>query len=280
MRGADGRLLTFRPMSLAGEARNTGQAAAQSVKVALAERLAGLIRRDEELAATAVEVGLVDRAWLDSPGRVPVGTAGALDVVERFLERSSEQRPSMLARVGLSAIQALSWRSDEPGEGTPTALAIVFTDLEGFTRFTAKAGDEAASALLAEHHRAVGPVVRSRGGRVVKRIGDGLMLTFQEAAAAIHCAIELLDTAPEPLRLRAGVHAGEVVVTRDDLVGHVVNVAARVAEAAKGDQVFVTEAAATAAGELHGVTIGRGRRRTFKGVGEAVVVHRAEPAPR
>jgi len=265
-------------MSLAGDARSTGQAAAQTVKVAIAERLASLIRRDEDLAATAVEVGLIDRAWLEEPGKVPVGTAGALDVVERFLERSSEQRPSMLARVGLSAIQALSWRSEEPGEGTPVTMAVVFTDLEGFTRFTAGAGDEAASALLADHHRAVGPIVRGRGGRVVKRIGDGLMLTFHEAAAAIHCAIELLDTAPEPLRLRAGVHHGEVVATRDDIVGHVVNVAARVTEAAKGDQVLVTGAAAEAAGELRGVVVRRGRRRTFKGVGEAIVVHRAEPA--
>jgi adenylate cyclase len=265
-------------MSLPDDARSTGQAAAKSVKVAVAERLAGLIRRDDELAATAVEVGLVDRAWLEEPGRVPVGTAGALDVVQRFLERSSEQSPSTLARVGLSAIQALSWRSEEPGEGTPTTMAVVFTDLEGFTRFTAQEGDEAASALLAEHHRTIGPVVRSRGGRVVKRIGDGLMLSFDEPAAAIHAAVELLGTAPDPLRLRAGVHAGEVVATRDDLVGHVVNVAARVTEAAKGGQALVTAAAADAAGELRGVTVRRGRRRTFKGVGEAVVVHRVEPA--
>jgi adenylate cyclase len=267
-------------MSLAGDARETGRAATQTVKVALAERLAGLIRRDEDLAKTAIEVGLIDRAWLEEPGRVPVGTAGALDVVERFLERSAEQRPSLLARVGLSAIQALSWRSDEPGEGTPVAMTVVFTDLEGFTRFTSRSGDEAASALLSEHQRAIGPVVRSRGGRVVKRIGDGLMLSFHEAAAAIHCAVELLDAAPEPLRLRAGVHSGELVATRDDLVGHVVNVAARVTEAAKGDQVLVTGAAVAAAGELRGITVGRGRRRTFKGVGEPVVVHRAERVQR
>lgn len=261
-------------MPFADDARAAGQSATAAVRVAMAERLASLVRRDPEVAATAVEVGLVDRAWLEEPGRHPVSTAAPLEVIERFLERSSERRPSFLARIGLSTLQALSWRSEEPGEGVTQHLAVVFTDLEGFTRFTARAGDEAATALLAEHHLAVGPIVRSRGGRVVKRIGDGLMLAFPDAAAAVHCAAELVGTAPDPLRLRAGVHCGEVVVTRDDVIGHVVNVAARVTEAATGGQVLVTEAAAEAAGELRGITLSRPRRRYFKGIDEAVRVHR------
>jgi adenylate cyclase len=265
-------------MPLADDARAAGQSAAASVKVALAERLAALVRRDPDVAATAVEVGLVDREWLDEPGRVPVNSAAPLDVVSRFLERSAERRPSFLARIGLSTLQALSWRAEEPGDGATQALAVVFTDLEGFTRYTARAGDEAASALLTEHHLAVGPVVRGRGGRVVKRLGDGLMLSFPDAAAAVHCAVELLDCSPAPLRLRAGVHCGEVVVTRDDVIGHVVNVAARVTEAASGGDVLVTEAAAEAAGELRGVALSRGRRRHFKGVDEPIRVHRAAPA--
>jgi len=260
---------------LADDARAAGQSAANAVRVAMAERLASLVRRDPEVAATAVEVGLVDRDWLESPAEHPMATAPPLDVVQRFLERSAERRPSFLARVGLSALQALSWRSEEPGEGVPQPMAVAFTDLEGFTRYTARAGDEAATTLLAAHHLAVGPIVRSRGGRVVKRLGDGLMLGFPEPAAAVHCALELVDAAPEPLRLRAGVHCGEVVVTRDDVIGHVVNVAARVAEAAGGGEVLVTEDAAAAAGELRGVALSRARRRRFKGVDEPVRVHRA-----
>jgi adenylate cyclase len=262
-------------MPLADDARAAGQSAAASVRVAMAERLAALVRRDPDVAATAVEVGLVDRDWLEEPGRHPVSSATPLDVIERFLERSSERRPSFLARIGLSTLQALSWRSEEGGEGLNQSMAVVFTDLEGFTRFTARAGDEAASALLGQHHLAVGPVVRGRGGRVVKRIGDGLMLAFPDPAPAVHCAIELLDTAPEPLRLRAGVHCGEVVVTRDDVIGHVVNVAARVTEAAGGGEVLVTDVAADAAGELRGVVLSRGRRRHFKGIDEPIRVHKA-----
>lgn len=263
-------------MPLSDDARAAGKEAAATAKVAVAERLAGLLRRDPDLAATAMEVGLVDRAWMDEPGQHPISRAGTRDVVERFLERSAERRPSLLARLGLSALQALTWQAEEPGEGSTAQLTMVFTDLEGFTRFTARSGDEAAAELLAEHHRAVGPIIRSRGGRMVKRLGDGLMLSFVEPAAAVHAALELVEEAPSGLRLRAGVHCGDVVLVADDVIGHTVNVAARVAEAAKGGQVLATGDVLAAAGELRGVKALRGRRRAFKGVDGSVVVHRLE----
>lgn len=264
-------------MSL-GDARDAGASTVASWRISLAERLAGLLRRDPDLLDTAVEVGIVDRKWLEQPGRHPISSATPLDVVQRFLERSAEQRPSTIASIGLNAIQALSWRSDSPegAEGTFTEMTVVFTDLEGFTRFTSREGDDAAIALLAEHQRAVGPIVRSRGGRVVKRLGDGLMLSFPSPEAAVLAALELVPTAPQPLRMRAGIHCGEVVVTRDDLLGHVVNVAARVAESAKGGEVLVTSAVVSAIGDLDGVSSSRPRRRSFKGVGEPVAVARVE----
>jgi adenylate cyclase len=263
---------------LADDARSTGEGVVRALRLGLAERAAAALSSRPELVGTAVEVGLVDRDWLEEPGRRPVSTTAPLDVVVRFLERSAERQPSFLAQVGLNAIQLLSWRSEEgaPADArTAQPVAVVFTDLEGFTAFTARRGDEAASTLLAEHHRAAGPIVRSRGGRVVKRLGDGLMLAFPDAAAAVHAAVELQGSAPAPLRLRAGVHWGEAVVTRDDLIGHAVNLAARVTEDAKGGQVLVTGPTVEAAGELRGIRFGRARRRSFKGVGEAVSVRTA-----
>jgi adenylate cyclase len=255
-----------------GEARDKGASTVDSVKVSLAQRAAELLRRDPGLTDTAVEVGLVDRAWLEEPGQHPVRTVPALDVVQRFLERSVERRPSALGAIGLNAIQLLSF--DHPaadGDPAPTPVAVVFTDLEGFTRFTARQGDEAARTLLAEHQRITGPIVRSRGGKVVKRLGDGLMLTFPSAEAAVHAALDLVDV-PSQLRLRAGVHCGEAVVTADDLIGHDVNVAARVAAAAGGGEVLATVAVRDSVGDLRGVEFGRARRKSFKGVGEPVSV--------
>jgi adenylate cyclase len=266
-------------MPLADDAREAGSVTLSSWRVAFAQRMARIVKIDPGLADTAVEVGIVDRKWLEEPGQHPLSTSTTLDVVQRFLERSVERKPSALAAIGLNAIQMLSWNSEtKSDEGAPTDLAVAFTDLEGFTKFTASAGDEAASALLAEHHRRAGPVVRSRGGRIVKRLGDGLLLTFPSSEAAVLASLELLDTAPAPLRLRAGVHCGEVVVARDDVIGHVVNVAARVAEAAKGDEVLVTAAVRSGADGLRSVSYSRLRRRTFKGVGEPVAVCRVQAA--
>jgi adenylate cyclase len=80
------------------------------------------------------------------------------------------------------------------------------------------------------------------------------------------------------LRLRAGLHFGEVITTRDDIIGHVVNVAARVAESAKGGQVIATVEVRDAIGELPGVTFTRPRRRSFKGVDEPIAVCRVDPS--
>jgi len=77
---------------------------------------------------------------------------------------------------------------------------------------------------------------------------------------------------PAPLRLRAGVHAGEVVVTADDLIGHDVNVASRVAGTANGGQVLASMTVRDEVDPLHGVQFGRARRRSFKGVDGTVSV--------
>jgi adenylate cyclase len=262
------------------DARAAGKEAVGAVKRSLAGRLAKALQRDPEMLSTAVEMGVVRREWLDQPGAgEPISTATPMEVIERYLERTVEQRPSFLAHAGLSTIQLLSsFGQDDGAVGTRTAMTVAFTDLEGFTRYTAVNGDDAASAFLAEHHRTVGPVVRSRGGRVVKRLGDGLLLTFPEAEAGVLAALELVEHQPQPLRLRAGVHAGEVVVTRDDVIGHVVNVAARVAEAARGGQVLVTVDVRQAVGDLPGVDFGRTKRRGARGVPEGIGVCEARPA--
>lgn len=256
------------------DARAKGESTVEGIRVGMWERAAELLRRDPDLTDTAVEVGLVDRAWLEEPGRHPIRTAPALDVVQRFLERSVERRPSALRSIGLNALQLLAY--EHPIDGKPdtrqSPVSIVFTDLEGFTQFTSRRGDDAALGLLAEHHRVIGPIVRSRGGKVVKRLGDGLMLSFPSAESAVMAALELVEGPPEELRLRAGVHAGEAVVTADDLIGHDVNVAARVAAAAKGGQVLATVAVRDAVGDLRGAAFGRARRRSFKGVEHAVQV--------
>jgi adenylate cyclase len=175
----------------------------------------------------------------------------------------------------MTAVQVLASQAEEreAETGRPAELTVAFTDLEDFTSFTAAEGGEAASRLLIGHHNEAAQIVRSRGGRLLKRLGDGLMLSFPEASAAVLARLELGEAAPLPLR--AGVHAGSVQVSGDDLIGNVVNVAARLAESAEGRQVLVTQSARDAAGDLRGVVLDGPYSRTFKGVKEKVPVYLA-----
>lgn len=254
-------------------ARDAGAGAIASLRRGLNAKLAEIIRRDPERAANAVEVGLIDRRWLEDPAQHPVSTATPTEVLERFLQKSVEERPSTLNQLGLNTLQLLTVDGDrERAGGATEEITVVFTDLEGFTRYTSDEGDTAAIELLTELQRGVGPVVRSRGGRVVKRLGDGLMLSFPEPEAAVFAAVELLDVAPSPLRLRAGLHRGEAVVSSADVVGHMVNVAARVTEQAKGGEVLSTVEVRDAVGELRGVKWSKPRRIKAKGIPERIEV--------
>jgi len=263
---------------LPDNAKEAGAQAMESLRKSAAERLAGLIRNDPEIAANAVEVGFIDKDWLEQPGQRPVRTATTMEMVQRVLERSVEKRPSALGTLGLSAVQmlALGRGEDVAGAGATSDITIMFTDLEGFTRYTADFGDAAAVELLHSHHRDVGPVVRSRGGRIVKRLGDGLLLSFPHPDAAVLTALELIELAPQPLRLRAGIHVGPAVVSHDDVMGHVVNVAARVTEHAKGGQVVVTDQVRELVADNPRLTFGRRRRARLKGVPEQVFLSRLQ----
>jgi adenylate cyclase len=123
------------------------------------------------------------------------------------------------------------------------------------------------------HHREAGPIVRSRGGGVLKRLGDGLMLTFPEPEAAVLACLELGEAAPLPLR--AGIHGGKVVPTGDDVIGHVVNLAARVTDSAEGGELVVTDHVRTAVGVLRGVAFNGPYARSFKGIEGKVPVYLA-----
>ena len=155
----------------------------------------------------------------------------------------------------------------------PVELTVAFTDLEDFTTYTEAEGDDAARRLLMGHHRESEPIVRSRGGRVLKRLGDGLMLVFPEPEAAVLACLELAEAAP--LRLRSGIHSGKVLVTGDDIIGRVVNLAARAAESAKGSELVVTDHVRTAIGELRGVAFDGPFTRRFKGVEGTMPVYLA-----
>jgi adenylate cyclase len=126
-------------------------------------------------------------------------------------------------------------------------LALLFTDLVGFSSWALEAGDTAVLELLREVGACVEKVILAHEGRIVKRLGDGLMATFLSAQAAVEAALESQDAVQrikvdghQP-RMRAGVHWGRPRKLGGDYLGVDVNVAARVADAAKAEQVLVSD---------------------------------------
>src|SRR6266404_553272 len=87
------------------------------------------------------------------------------------------------------------------------SLTVMFTDIARFTAYAATCGDRAAARLVHRHDAAVLPAIRRHSGRILKRLGDGLMAAFASPAAALRAALEM-QRAARGVRLRIGIHAG------------------------------------------------------------------------
>ena len=129
-------------------------------------------------------------------------------------------------------------RRDLPG-GTVTFL---FTDVEGSTRLLHEHGARYAD-LLADHRRALREAFARNAGVEVDTQGDAFFVAFPTAAGAVAAAIEANDAlGTGPIRVRMGIHTGEPIVTEEGYVGIDVHRAARIAGAAHGGQIVLSEA--------------------------------------
>ncbi len=124
-------------------------------------------------------------------------------------------------------------------------VTILFADLVGTAALYDRAGDDAANAVRRSHFSALREVIARHGGREVNSSGDGLMVTFASAVAAVRCAIEMQRaTAAQPhgLSLRAGLDAGEPLIDGDELYGTPVIVARGLCDAADAGEILASEA--------------------------------------
>ena len=106
----------------------------------------------------------------------PLSTAGVrpVEVVARGVSALGPERESVLQEVGLAGLQLWQSLSEAAGRGRgDQSLALLFTDLVGFSSWALKAGDVAALELLREVGTAVEAAILDRDGRIVKRLGDG-----------------------------------------------------------------------------------------------------------
>ncbi len=180
-------------------------------------------------------------------------------VPDAIAARRARRRPPDAARIAArvgeeimqrsaQALQALAERRTAPSEPTRKWVSVMFTDVADSVAFAETLGDDEWRRVLARYRTLVRAAFASHGGEEVSTQGDGFLGRFPSPAEAVLCAVDIQreledvhERADLDLQVRIGIHAGEAVQDDGDLIGRVVNLAARVmAEAAPGE-VLVTE---------------------------------------
>jgi class 3 adenylate cyclase len=221
---------------------------------------------------TAREMGarwIVDRALrdrLEAQGLTGVDVTTSIDEMVSELE---QERPDM--------------RAHAAPDGT---VAILFSDIEDSTVLTERLGDERWLRLLREHNAIFREQIARHDGYEVKSQGDGFMLAFPDPYEALECGIAVQrvfaererDESGEPLRVRMGLHIGEVISEEGDYFGKNVILAARIAAQAIGGEILVSEELREAASGGNGdrLRFDEGRELELKGLAGSHRVYRAE----
>lgn len=177
--------------------------------------------------------------WVMAFWGVLLGFHAALAVVVRRARgRRRRRRDASAARSARAS----------PADGGTRWITAMFTDIVGSTALNSELGDVDYSDVLVAHRELVRRTVAEHDGVEVGTQGDGFLVRFDVAADGLACAVELQrhhrggrDREPHLPRIRVGLHAGEVVARDGDVVGRMVNLAARVADEAAPDEILVTE---------------------------------------
>ena len=161
-------------------------------------------------------------------------------------------------------------------------LTIVFTDLVEFCDWALEAGDEAAIELLRDVGTATETPVGEHGGEVVKRMGDGMMAVFDEPQDALKAMLEArkelakVEAKGYTPKLRVGMHVGKPRKLGGDYLGVDVNIAARVAQEANGEELLVSDRALQKL-DTEKLDVKKKRRFKVKGVPKDLEAHAIAP---
>ncbi len=223
----------------------------------------------------------------DGPAATMVQAAEALEPV---IADAVRKRPSKMGKLGLRSAHLIAGLAAQDARSNRrlariargSSVGIVFVDVAGFTTFTAREGDEAAIRLINALDRMIQRKVREVQGECVKHLGDGFLLAFPSASQAVRGAVELTNAVKQrrandhdfDVSLRVAVHAGEPLIEGDDLLGHDVNLTARLLDHCKPDQILVSEAAKELAERrLRKIRFGRRKMVKIRGLSTKVAVH-------
>lgn len=160
---------------------------------------------------------------------------------------------------------------------------ILFTDIEGSTQLQTTLGDAEARRVVERWEEVAIPLVTDHGGQVLKYLGDGLMITFDSPRAGVACALDISaatlgynrQNPTRSVRVRAGLHAGEVINTGADIHGGAVSAAARICDHAEGGEVLVSDVVRQLCGTMSGADFAEHGNVVLRGFPERWQIHRA-----
>jgi class 3 adenylate cyclase len=134
-----------------------------------------------------------------------------------------------------------SWIPERDLLSDRTVVTLVFLDIVSSTEMAARLGAVAWAEMMAIHEARIRDVLTRFRGREVKPTGDGVLATFESAQRAIHAARAMREVAGGlGLKVRIGVHTGEVEVTADDIRGIAIHEAARILSTARPSEILVS----------------------------------------
>src|SRR5215470_4849681 len=121
--------------------------------------------------------------------------------------------------------------------------AIMFTDIVGYTALMGE-DEQKAFAILRKNRQLQRPFIEKYGGKWMKELGDGVLASFSTVTDAVMCACEIQEACKDisQLKLRIGIHQGEVVFENKDVFGDGVNIASRLQAIAPIGATFISEA--------------------------------------
>lgn len=158
-------------------------------------------------------------------------------------------------------------------------LAIMFTDIVGYTAITERSEDEAIRIRDA-HRRLLRTTAQKFGGDVVDATGDESLSVFSSALNAVDCALAVQAALVDDplLKVRIGIHLGDVLRRGSEVIGEGVNVAARIRPLAAPGGICVSEAVEAMIRSRPHVSATSLGARTFKNVAQPINVFVLEPA--
>jgi len=168
--------------------------------------------------------------------------------------------------------------SGRPSDLGRLRVAVAFADLAGYTRMTEEQGDEEAVGAVERFVENIETTL-PEDARIIKTIGDGVMVVGHDAGALTAWAVDFQGLSVERPLPRIGLHCGEALYRDGDYFGRDVNQAARIAARAAGGEVLVTRPVVdSVAGQLEFERIGEVRLKGFSEVTEVFAARRAEDA--